>query len=40
MMLAIIGVLLWAVFRLVLPIVILIVLGTYVNQKYYSRSVI
>jgi hypothetical protein len=38
--LAILGVVLWAVFRFVLPIVILIALGTYVNQKNYSRRVI
>lgn len=39
-MLAIVGVLLWAVFRIVLPIIVLIMIGSYVDQKYYRRSVI
>jgi hypothetical protein len=39
-MMALIGVLLWAVFRLVLPVVVLMAVGTYMNQNYYRRSVI
>ena len=39
-MMAVLAVLLWAAFRFILPIVLLIVIGTVVNQKYYGRSVI
>jgi hypothetical protein len=39
-MMAVLAVLLWAAFRFVLPIVLLIVIGTVVNQKYYGRSAI
>ena len=39
-MMAVLAVVLWAAFRFILPIVLLIVIGTVVNQKYYGRSVI
>jgi hypothetical protein len=39
-MMAVLAVLLWAVFRFILPIVLLIVIGTIVNNKYYGRSAI
>ncbi len=39
-MLAIVGILLWAIFRFLLPIVVLIAIGSYVDQMYYRRRVI
>ena len=39
-MLAIVGVLLWFVFRFLLPIIVLIAIGSYIDQKYHRGSVI
>lgn len=39
-MFAVLGVLLWVVFRLVLPIVVLMTIGTVINNKYNHRSAI